>query len=104
MTAVVRFMLLRGRHHPVSPRSTATMILSIEPEDKPAMLLETLTGHLPDATVRYERLSLQHRFAVERDGLSFELQLPAPVLERKGLHELEEMAQNVARQVRAYRA
>ena len=59
---------------------------------------------LPDATVRYERVSLQHRFNVERDGLSFELQLPDLVLERKGLRELEEVAHTVARQVRSYRA
>jgi hypothetical protein len=80
------------------------MIIPIEPEDKPAILLETLTGQLPDATVRYERASLQHRFNVEHAGLSFELQLPAFVLERKDLRELEEVAHNVARQVRSYRA
>jgi hypothetical protein len=80
------------------------MLIPIEPDDKPAILLETLTCQLPDATVRYERASLQHRFNVERDGLSFELQLPDLVLERKGLRELEEVAQTVARQVRSYRA
>jgi hypothetical protein len=80
------------------------MLIPIEPDDKPAILLETLTCQLPDATVRYERVSLQHRFNVERDGLSFELQLPDLVLERKGLRELEEVAQTVARQVRSYRA
>jgi hypothetical protein len=86
------------------PDPDTRMIIPIEPEDKPAILLETLTGQLPDATVRYERASLQHRFNVEHAGLSFELQLPAFVLERKDLRELEEVAHNVARQVRSYRA
>jgi hypothetical protein len=80
------------------------MLIPIEPDDKPAILLETLSCQLPDAKVRYERASLQYRFEVERGGLSFELQLPARVLERKGLRELEEVAQTVARQVRAFRS
>jgi hypothetical protein len=80
------------------------MIIAIERDDKPALLLETLTCQLPDAKVRYERASHQHRYNVERAGLSFQLQLPDPVLERKGLHEIEEVALTVAHQVRSYRA
>ena len=80
------------------------MIFAIERDDKPAILLETLTCQLPDAKVRYERASHRHRYDVERAGLIFQLQLPDPVLERKELHELEEVALSVAQQVRSYRS
>jgi hypothetical protein len=80
------------------------MIIPIERDDKPAILLETLACQLPDAKVRYERASHQHRYNVERAGLSFQLRLPDPALERKELHEIEEVALTVAQQVRSYRA
>jgi hypothetical protein len=80
------------------------MIIPIERDDKPAILLETLACQLPDAKVRYERASHQHRYNVERAGLSFQLRLPDPALERKDLHEIEEVALTVAQQVRSYRA
>jgi hypothetical protein len=76
------------------------MTLSVE--EKACVVLETLSSQLSDGSVDYECRTGVHTFVIRHAGARFKTRVPEQMLLSKDTSQLEQMASQVAAQVRSH--